>query len=384
MNTQIKRMVRNFLFLILWWVYFYFYNSQEYLVFAEYMKSQIKYGDIILSYITAFIWFFTSLWIIGFINKYLEKISHKYFEDKKDLIFVLDFIIKLISITKYVIAFYIFSKLADLPAYARLIANKTYSIIIIVIFLYFLSWFVNKFFQDDLIKKSKLKSVSKNLLPFVNKIIIALIWIVGAITIIWNLGYDITALVAGAWIWGLAVAFAAQKSIANVFGAITIILNKPFNIWDYIMVNWAMWVVKDIWLSYLTITDKLWHQIMIPNEVIISTNVENFSVRKNRRTDFNIWLVYGTALFEMEKWVKIIEDILEKYVSDKTISHYRVHFDMFWNFSLDITVTYFSLLNDDFMAYLKQKEDINLEIKKQFKDAKLEMAFPTQEVIIKK
>jgi small-conductance mechanosensitive channel len=47
-------------------------------------------------------------------------------------------------------------------------------------------------------------------------------------------------------------------------------------------------------------------------------------------------------------------------------------------------VTYFSLLNDDFMAYLKQKEDINLEIKKQFKDAKLEMAFPTQEVIIKK
>ena len=66
-------------------------------------------------------------------------------------------------------------------------------------------------------------------------------------------------------------------------------LNKPFKIWDYISVNSHIGTVKEIWLSYLTITDKMGHQVMIPNEMIISTSVENFSVRSNRRTDF--WII---------------------------------------------------------------------------------------------
>ena len=79
-----------------------------------------------------------------------------------------------------------------------------------------------------------------------------------------------------------------------------------------------------------------------------------------------------------------IEQILENHIQDGNISNYRVHFDMFWDFSLNIDVTYFSLINEDYLLYLKQKEQINLEIKKSFKVAGIEMAFPTQEVILKK
>jgi MscS family membrane protein len=128
----------------------------------------------------------------------------------------------------------------------------------------------------------------------------------------------------------------------------------------------------------------MWHQVMIPNEAIISNNIENYSVRKNRRVDFNIWLVYTTTIKQMEKWIKIIEDILNSYVELKTVSEFRVNFEQFWDFSLNIIVTYYSLINSNYNKFLKQKEKINLEIKKQLTQANLEIAFPTQELIIKK
>gem|GEM_PF-1047616 len=86
----------------------------------------------------------------------------------------------------------------------------------------------------------------------------------------------------------------------------------------------------------------------------------------------------------MKEGVKIIEEILEVYKTENGISSYRVNFDAFNAFSLDIQVTYFSLVNKNYVEYLKQKEEINLKIKEQFEKAGLDMAFPTQELILKK
>ena len=118
------------------------------------------------------------------VNRYIENLCLKWFRENEKLLFVLEFIVKFIAVTKYIIAFYAFSYLAILPEGVEPIANKLYSIAILIIFLFFSSRFINKFFQHDLIEQSKLKAVSKNLLPFVNKVIIALIWVVGIIMII--------------------------------------------------------------------------------------------------------------------------------------------------------------------------------------------------------
>lgn len=375
---------RNLIFTILGSTYFFIYYSRFFDWLYNYLLLRCKSTELFLSYLTAFIWFILAIGLIWLINKLWKKILNRVFKENKTALFLIDFLVKLVSISKFFVAFYVFSHFAILSEWFKLVANKVYSITIIVVFLIYITWFVNKFFSYDLIQQSKLKTLSRNLLPFINKVIVAFIWLIWIITIFDNLGYDISALIAWAWIWGLAIAFAAQKSISNIFGAITILLNKPFKIWDFVNVNWVTWTVKDIWLSYLTITDKAWHQVMIPNEVIISTNVENFTVRKNRRTDFSIWLVYWTSLEKMRKAVKIIEDILEEYKQENTIWSYRVNFDLFGDFSLNIQVTYFSLINDSYKEYVKQKEEINLEIKKKFATSKLDMAFPTQELIIKK
>lgn len=227
-----------------------------------------------------------------------------------------------------------------------------------------------------------MKSMSKALLPFVRKTIIALVWIVGIITVVSNLWYNVSALIAGAGVWGIAVALAAQKSVANIFGAITILMNKPFTIGDYVTVNGHTGTVKDIGLSYITLVHRSGHNVMIPNENIISSSIENESRRKYRRADFAIGLIYDTTLTQMQKWVTIIEGILEAYVEEKKLQSYRVNFEAFGDFSLNINITYFSA-TFNYTEFVKEKEEINLEIKKQFGKAKLEMAFPTQEMIIK-
>ncbi len=379
------KLIKNYFYVVFWVIYFivyyFFYENKIFSYIDNY-----SYWEFIFSYINAFFAFFTVFWLITifiiFASKVFKRFSQKTKSELDDILF--EFILKFFDTIKYIVSLYVFFYIAELSLYIEKIVDKITSVLIIIIFLILSTQLINLLFKKELILKSKLKAVSRTLLPFINKVIVVFLWVVWAITIIWNLWYDVSALIAWAWIGWLAIALAAQKSITNIFWAITILLNKPFKVWDYVNINNHIWTVKEIWLSYLTLQDQSWHQVMIPNENIISSSVENYSVRQNRRTDFSIWVVYWTSLEKMKLWVTIIESILQKYVDDNSISSFRVNFDMFWDFSLNINITYFSLINDDYTLYLKQKQEINLEIKNEFQKESIEMAFPTQELILKK
>ncbi len=366
---------------------FYFYA----IYFLIWTTRVLEYGDSLLltdfglGVVSGIICFFTVLWLLGILEKTLYSAAQA-FTKKTEWEFddlVVDIVFSSFHVVKYLWAFYLWWKFIHLPESYNIVVEQVSSIALLVIALLFVTKFINLAFTQKLIDESKMKAMSKTLMPFVRKTIIALVWIVGIITIISNLWYDVTALIAWAWVWGIAVALAAQKSIANIFGAITILMNKPFVLGDYITINGHTGTVKDIGLSYITLIDRNGHNVMIPNENIISTSIENESRRNFRRADFSIGLIYDTTLVKMEKWVEIIESILELYVRDKKLQSYRVNFEAFGDFSLNINVTYFSGTKV-YNEFVKEKEEINLEIKKQFWKAKLEMAFPTTEMIIKK
>lgn len=355
------------------------------------VPTVLEYGNSLyltsfgLGIISAIIAFFTTLGLLGILEKVFYSIAQR-FAKKTESEFddlVVDIVFSTIHVAKYLAAFYLGWKFVTLPESYNIFVEQAASITLLVIALLFVTKFINLVFTQKLIDESKMKAMSKTLMPFVRKTIIALVWIIGIITIIWNLWYDVTALIAGAGVWGIAVALAAQKSIANIFGAITILMNKPFVLGDYVTINGHTGTVKDIGLSYITLIDRNGHNVMIPNENIISTSIENETRRKYRRADFAIGLIYDTTLGKMEKWVEIIESILEEYVVEKKLQNYRVNFEAFGDFSLNINVTYFSKTND-YNAFVKEKQAINLEIKRQFSKSKLEMAFPTSEMIIKK
>jgi len=316
------------------------------------------------------------------VTPYLQQMWAKTKNKLDDII--IDFVVNLINATKIILSLYAWVASLPLSVGLRALSNKVFYVSLVIVWIVLWTSLINIFFKKVLLKSKRTDKLwlSKQLFPFLNKVLVIFLWVVGWITIMSNLWYDVTALIAWAGIWWLAFALAAQKSIANIFWAVTIILNKPFWIGDFISIAGLQGTVKDIWITYLTLMDKGWHSIFIPNEQIISNPVENFTKRENRRVDFSIWLIYDTTLEQLKEWVTIIENILEKYVKDEKISSYRVNFDNFGTFSLNVNATYFS--NElSLTPFLKEKEEINIEVKVAFEKAWLEMAFPTQELIIK-
>lgn len=89
---------------------------------------------------------------------------------------------------------------------------------------------INLFFELKSVGRGSTKVVNKTLLPFLQKAFVVFVWIVGVLMILSNIGFDVTAVIAGAGVGGIAIALAAQKSVSNIFGAITILLNKPFQL----------------------------------------------------------------------------------------------------------------------------------------------------------
>lgn len=377
--------MKNIIFILLGALYFY-------LVFLYFGKESVTwYLESI--YIPEFVFSIVSVWVIfmtlfswlSLLENILSKWAHTYAKKTDSNLddMILDIVLSSTHVLKYLAAFYISWQFISVPESVDSWVREFSSIFLLVVLLLFVTKLINLTFNQKFIDESKMKAMSRSLMPFVRKAIVALVWIIGIITIISNLWYDVTALIAWAWVWGIAVALAAQNSITNIFGAITILMNKPFTLGDYVTVNGHTGTVKDIGLSYITLIDRNGHTVMIPNANIISSSIENETKRNFRRADFSIGLTYDTTLAGMQKWVKIIEEILEWYVEEKLLQKYRVNFEAFWDFSLNIFVTYFSNTTN-YDEFVKEKEEINLEIKSQFGKAKLEMAFPTSEMIIKK
>ncbi len=377
--------MQNYLYIILWIIYFvlyFFFGDNIYL--SSYI-NQTKYFNLALPYLNAFIAIFTIIWVIWIIDKYLEiLLNHKKKdENNKYTIIFNEFLIKFINIAKYLIAVYLWIKFIKIPVELNMFFDKTFKVSFIITLL-FLSNSVIKSIFKWMTSRKTWDDLSKQVFPMLGKILSVFIWIVWVLTVLWNLWYDVSALIAWAWVWWIAIALAAQKSIANIFWALSIILNKPFKIWETVRISWFTGDVKKIWLTYLELTDLTGNKILIPNETLISSSIENLTQRENRKTDIIIWVVYETTLDKLKKAIKLIEDLLETYIENLWIESYRVHFDNFWSYSLDIHITYFSLENDDLKLYFKQKEKINLEIKSLFEKHQIEIAFPTQELIIRK
>ena len=374
----------DYLLLILSASYFaLYYLVKDIDKYSQYIEEW--YTWIVISVLSAVLAVLSTFSVISLIHiyteKFFDKISSKIPGSIDDIFFKVT--LKWIKIAKFIISLYVAYQFLILPDFISGFVDKIFDVSFIFVWIILWNSLINEIFKGYILKLWAMHSLASQLLPFLNKVVVVSIWIIWIITILSNLGYNVWALLAWAWIWGLAFALAAQKSIANIFWAITIILHKPFKIGDFINISWFNWTVKDIWITYLTLLDSSGHIIYIPNDWIISNAIQNYSNRESRRADLAIGVVYDTSEELLEKAVKIIEDILEKYVKEEKLQSYRVNFDAFWDFSLNINTTYFT--NElDLVPFLKEKQAINMEIKKNFKESWIEMAFPTQELIIKK
>ncbi len=230
-------------------------------------------------------------------------------------------------------------------------------------------------------KKSKKKSaLDLHLFQLIKLVINIFIFIIAFIYVIDNLGFQITTLVAGLGIGGLALALAAQDTLKNLFGGITLYMDKPFQIGDRVKLDEQRdGFVKEIGLRSTRIETFAGTQIIIPNSRIADSILENISREKSRRINMTIGVEYSTPPTKVKKAMEIVKAVVKE--NEDTEDRSLVSFTEFGASSLNILVIYWIKNMDNILG---ARNSINMEIKKRFDKAGIGFAFPSTTVYLKK
>lgn len=219
----------------------------------------------------------------------------------------------------------------------------------------------------------------------VRLIVKIILWSVGALLILSNLGFDISTLAASLGIGGIAVALAAQNILGDLFASFTIYFDKTFKIGDYIIIGSAAdgenkGIVQHIGLKSTRIKTLQGEELIISNKLLTESRIQNYKKMKQRRVDIIFGIEYGTPTEKMKK----IPDMLKKIVEKEKLAEYgRTHFYEFGAFSLNYKFM-FSVKTGDYDEYLDIRQNINLAMKEVFAKEGIHMAFPTQTLFVKK
>ena len=217
------------------------------------------------------------------------------------------------------------------------------------------------------------------ILPIISKAVKGIIWTFGIIIGLDNIGFDITAMIAGLGIGGLALALAAQDSVKNIFAGIMIFLDKPFKIKDRIQIEGFDGVVEEVGLRSTRIRTLDGRIVTIPNSTFTDNSVVNVTSQPALKIVLNLGLTYDTDEVGMQKGVDIMRQIVEDN-SDILEEDCSAGFKDFGDFSLGILFIYYVKPE---AHWLDSQNTISKEVLARFTAAGLDFAFPTQTLLNK-
>jgi len=221
-------------------------------------------------------------------------------------------------------------------------------------------------------------SLDDQLVPFVAKTLKIFIIITGVLVVAQNMGYSISGLIASLGIGGIAVAMAARDTIANVFGSIMILVDRPFTIGDWIKTGEFEGVVEEVGFRSTRIRTFAKTLVNVPNSTMANMVIDNIDARPKRRVKMRIGLTYDTPVAKMQQAVQGIENILGHHDG---VDHdfFLVKFDEFEDSALSIFLYYFTMTTR-WDEYLQVRQEVNLQIMELLESLQLEFAFPTRTV----
>jgi small-conductance mechanosensitive channel len=193
-----------------------------------------------------------------------------------------------------------------------------------------------------------------------------------------NLGVNITGLVAGLGIGGIAVALAVQNILGDLFASLSIVLDKPFMIGDYVVVDTLSGTVEHIGLKTTRIRSLSGEQLIFSNNDLLKSRIRNYKRMEERRIVFGFGVIYQTPVEKLIRIKKQVAEIIEKQEHARLD---RVHFKEYGDSSLNFEVVYFV---DDpaYALYMDIQENINLELFRRFTEEGIEFAYPTRTLYV--
>lgn len=210
---------------------------------------------------------------------------------------------------------------------------------------------------------------------FIKRISSVSVSVLGVLILFQHLGFNVTSVLAGLGIGGLALALAAKDTLSNIFGSVVILFDRPFVIGDWVSFNDIEGTVIEIGFRSTQIKTFYDSIISIPNSVIANATIDNIGKRKYRRTRFTLGVTYSTSPDQIQQFVKGIQDILKSH--PKTKDNFNVAFSGFADSSLSVFVNFF-LQVSDWTGELEEREVIYLSILKLATSLGVDFAFPSQ------
>lgn len=219
-------------------------------------------------------------------------------------------------------------------------------------------------------------SFDDQLVPLIRNSIQVVVIVVGVLFILQNNGVNVTSLIAGLGLGGLAFALAAQNTLANFFGSITLFLDRPFQVGDVISAGGIEGTVEEVGFRSTRVRTFYNSQVTMSNAKLADMDIDNLGRRQVRRFRTNIGLTYGTPTDKIQVFVEGVRKIVEDTPEIWNDSH-EVHFNNMGAYSLDILVNIFFDVTT-WTEELKARQTFLLNVMKLGEEVGVEFAFPTQ------
>ncbi len=205
------------------------------------------------------------------------------------------------------------------------------------------------------------------------------IWIIGLVFLIDNLGYDVTTIITGLGIGGIAVALAAQNILGDLFNYFVIFFDRPFEVGDFIIVDDKLGTVEYIGIKTTRIRALSGEQIVVGNSNLTSSRIHNFKRMLRRRVVFTIDVEYGTPIELVREIPRILRRIVE---TERTVIFDRAHFAKYHDWSLRFEVVY-NVTSPDYNTFMDIQQDINFRIYEEFNNLGIRFGIPSHNVAIR-
>lgn len=195
-----------------------------------------------------------------------------------------------------------------------------------------------------------------------------------------NLGVNVSTFIAGLGVGGIAIALATQNILGDLFSSLSIVLDKPFIVGDFISLGEWQGTIEHVGLKTTRIRSLNGEQIIVSNSDLLSSKIRNFKRMETRRVAFTLGLRYDGPKEALKRVPETVKSILSKY---EKVRIDRVNFRNYGNSALEFEVVYI-FASSDFNLYADTHEKILWEIGDALEQQKIDFAFPTQTVILEK
>ncbi len=229
-----------------------------------------------------------------------------------------------------------------------------------------------------LARRTKRDGASMGALTIFNFASQVILWSIALLLILQNLGVDVTALVAGLGIGGIAVALSLQRILNDLFSSLSIVLDKPFVVGDFVVFDDFFGCIEHIGIKTTRIRSLSGEQIICANGDLLNTRIRNFKRMAERRVVFKIGVVYQTPREKLRMVPLMIREIIE---ARENTRFDRAHFASYGDFALLFEVVYY-VLSPDYNLYMDIQQAINLEIFDRFQANGIEFAYPSQSIYL--